>query len=82
MRECPNARKYKSAKQISVIYLKLGKKVNISRDWGIEIGRKKNGRNMQHFNIVIDRRKIGTNFIFQGLRNERSKLFLHLVLFN
>ena len=37
---------------------------------------------MQNFNIVIDRRKIGTSFTFQGFRNERSTLFPCLLLFN
>ena len=34
---------------------------------------------MQNFQIVIDRRRIGTNFIFQGFRYER---LLHLIHFN
>ena len=37
---------------------------------------------MQNFQIVSDRRKIGTNFIFQGFRNEKSKTLLHLIHFN
>ena len=37
---------------------------------------------MKNFNIAIDRRKIGTNFTFQGFRNERSKMILYLLLFN
>ena len=28
---------------------------------------------MQNFNIVIDRRKFGTNFTFQGFRNEKKR---------
>ena len=36
---------------------------------------------MQNFQIVIDSRKIGTNFTFQGFRNERSKILLHLIHF-
>ena len=37
---------------------------------------------MQNFQIVIDRRKIGTNFIFQGFRNERSKKIASINSFN
>ena len=37
---------------------------------------------MQNFQIVIDRRKIRTNFIFQGFRYERSKILLHLIHLN
>ena len=37
---------------------------------------------MQNFFIVIDHRKIGTKFTIQGFRNEKSKLFLRLLLFN
>ena len=36
---------------------------------------------MQKFQIVTDRRRIGTNFIFQGFRYERSKILLHLIHF-
>ena len=35
----------------------------------------KNGRNMQNLNIVIDRRKIGTSFTFQGFRKEKANCF-------
>ena len=37
---------------------------------------------MQNFQIVIDRRKIRTNFVFQGFRNEKSKTLLPLIHFN
>ena len=37
---------------------------------------------MQNFRIVTDRRQIGTNFIVQGFRYERSKTLLHLIYFN
>ena len=37
---------------------------------------------MQNFQIVNERRKVGTNFTFQGFRNERSKRLLHLIHFN
>ena len=37
---------------------------------------------MHNFQIVLDRRRLGTNFIFQGLRYERSKIELHLIQFN
>ena len=36
---------------------------------------------MQNFQNVTDRRRIGINFLFQGLRYERSKI-LHLIHFN
>ena len=36
---------------------------------------------MQSFQNVIDRRKIGTNFTFQRIRNERSKICLHSIHF-
>ena len=34
---------------------------------------------MQNFQIVTDRRQIGTNFIFQGFRYKRSEILLHLI---
>ena len=37
---------------------------------------------MQNFQIVTDRRRIGTNFIFQGFRYEKSKILFHLIHFN
>ena len=37
---------------------------------------------MQHFRIVTDCRRIGTNFIFQGFRYERSKTLSQLIHFN
>ena len=37
---------------------------------------------MQNFQIVLERRKTGTNFTFQWFRNERSKILLHLTHFN
>ena len=37
---------------------------------------------MQNFQIVTDRCRIGTHFIFQALRYERSKLLLHLIHFS
>ena len=38
---------------------------------------------MQNLQIIIERRKIWTDFIFQGFRNERSKkLQIHLIHFN
>ena len=36
---------------------------------------------MKNYQIVLDRRQIGTNFIFQGFRFERSKILLHLIHF-
>ena len=33
---------------------------------------------MQNFPIVTDRRRIGTNFIFQGFSYEGSKIFFDL----
>ena len=36
---------------------------------------------MQNFQNVTDRRRIGTNFIFQGFRYERSKILLQLIPF-
>ena len=68
--EGPNSRKYKSAKYIYqnsktwkeiVIILT---EVSISRDLIIILAVYENGRNMQNFQIVTDRRRIGTNFIF------------------
>ena len=41
-------------------------------DWILILAEYKNGRNMQNFQIVTDRRRIGTNFIFQGFIYERS----------
>ena len=70
IREGPNARKQKS----DFSNLKFGKKVNIYRDWMLILAEYKNGRNMQSFQIVIDRRRIGTNFLFQGFRYESSKI--------
>ena len=61
--------------------LKFGKKVNFPGTGVLILAEYKNGRNMQSFQIVIDRRKIGTNFVFQGFRNERSKILLHLIHF-
>ena len=37
---------------------------------------------MQNFQIVTDRHRIGTNFIFQVFRYERSEILLHLFHFN
>ena len=37
---------------------------------------------MQHFQIVTDRLCIGTIFIFQGFRYEKSKVLLDLIHFN
>ena len=62
--------------------LKFGKKVNIPGTGILILAEYKNDRNMQNFQIVIDRRKIGTNFTFQGFRSERSKILLHLIHFN
>ena len=42
----------------------------------------KNGRNMHSFQNVTDRRRIGTNFRFQGFRYERCIILFHLVYFN
>ena len=36
---------------------------------------------MQNFQSVTDRRRIETNFVFQGFRYEKSKILLHLILF-
>ena len=36
---------------------------------------------MHNFQIVTDRRRIETNFIFQGFCYERSKIKLHLIHF-
>ena len=42
----------------------------------------KNGRKMQSFRNITGCRLIGTNFIFQGFRYERSKILIHLIHFN
>ena len=42
----------------------------------------KTGRNTQNFQIVIDHRRIETNFIFQAFRYEKSKILLHLIHFD
>ena len=82
----PHTRRTKSAKikisQTEFIYVKFEKKVNISWDWILILAEYKNGRNVQKFQIVTGRRRIGTNFLFQGFRYERSKILLHLINFN
>ena len=65
MREGPNARKYKSANQISVI-LNLERMLTFPGTGVLRLAEYNNGRFMQKFNIVIDRRKIGTSLTFQG----------------
>ena len=57
-------------------------KGNIARNLILIVAKYKNGRNMQNFQIVTDRRRIGTNFILQGFCYERSKRLLHLIPFN
>ena len=34
---------------------------------------------MQNFQIITDRRRIGTHFTFQGFRYKRSEILLHLI---
>ena len=82
----PHTRRTECAKikisQSDFSNLKFGKKVNISRDWILILAEYKNGKKMQNFQIVFDRRRIATVFLFQGVRYERSKILLHLILFN
>ena len=59
--------------QLDFSNLKFGKKVNISNDWILILAENKKGRNMQIFQIVTECRRIGTNFVFQRFRYERSK---------
>ena len=37
---------------------------------------------MQNFQMVTDRRRIGTKFIFRGFNYERSKMLRHSFPFN
>ena len=62
--------------------LNFGKEGNISRDWMTILVEYKKGRNMQNFQIFTERRRIGTNFIFQGFHYERCNILLHLIHFN
>ena len=52
----------------------ISKKVIISRDLVLILAEYKNGRNMQNFQIVPDRRRIETNLKFKGFRYTRNKI--------
>ena len=64
----PHTRRTECAKtkisQSDFSNLKFGKKVNMSRDCILILAEHKNDRKVQHFQIVTNRRQIGTNFIF------------------
>ena len=84
--EIPHTRRTECAKtkicQSDFSNLKFGKKVHISRCSILILAEYKNGRSLQNFQIVTDRRRIGKIFRFQQFRCERSKIKLHLIHFN
>ena len=53
------------------------KESNVSKDLILILAEYKNGRNMQNLEIVTDRSRVGTNFIFPEFRYERCKILLY-----
>ena len=74
MREETNARKQKSANQISVIK-NVERKQTFSGTGVLILAEYKNGRNMQKSsNFATDRRKTRTNFTVHGFFKKKAKI--------